>query len=258
MTILLIAHDAALANAAERTIRIGGPASESAAVSVRPVRKLADDAPTAVELENVSFAYPGSSPVLDGVSLSVRAGELACVTGPNGAGKSTLLSLMNGLLTPDAGEVRLFGEPARGAKARGQARFTVGLAFQQPERQLFSATVFDDVAFGPRNMGLSADEVEERVRWAIDAVGLPFDEVYKRSPFTLSGGQQRKAALAGVLAMRTPVLALDEPAAGLDVASKRELLELLCRLSGEGACVIMVTHDANDVQLLGCREIALP
>lgn len=264
MTIVLITHDPALAKTADRVIQLKGepeevlgvlPDAEPACQRLQSTNK---DSRVVIELEGVSFSYgEGAAPVLDDVSLSVHEGEFVALTGPNGCGKSTLLKHVNGLLVPTAGTVRICEQALDSKEARNNARRQVGLAFQHPERQLFESTVFDDVAFGPRNLGCDEADTEARVRKALADIGLSFESVYKRSPFTLSGGQQRKVALAGILAMQTPILALDEPCAGLDAQAKRELLELLCRLNSEGTTIIMVTHTPQDANVLGCRMIEM-
>lgn len=259
MTLLLITHDETLACSADRILCL----SEEDVPEARPLpqvhsKDVSGGEVPAVALEKVAFSYADGGPsVLTDFSLTVERGSFVAITGPNGCGKSTLLKLMNGLLQPQTGTVRINGVPLMDKTARNRARFQVGLAFQHPERQLFESTVYDDVAFGPRALGLEPTVVEERVRAALSDVGLPFTEIYRRNPFLLSGGQQRKVALAGILSLRTPIVALDEPCAGLDGQSKHELLELLCRLNEGGATIIMVTHDVRDAEALGCRLISL-
>lgn len=256
MTILLITHEEEVARAADRTILIGQALEEDGA-PVRLAPRPATGAPV-VELRDASFTYHEEEPLaLEKVSLSICAGEFVALTGPNGCGKSTLLKLLNGLLQPTQGVVSILGKTLSSKEDRNGARRQVGLAFQHPERQLFESTVYDDVAFGPRSLGLGSAEVEERVRQALAQVGLPFDEVYARNPFTLSGGQQRKVAVAGILAMRTPIVALDEPCAGLDARGKHELLSALAALNAQGTTIIMVTHDATEAEALGCRIIRM-
>ncbi len=260
MTVLVITHDPQLAAQADRIINLGGDAVEA-----EPLPRLciasarsAHPAPPALEWEDVTFAYaPDAPPALSGVSLSIQQGEFVALTGPNGCGKTTLLKLANGLLEPDAGHVRVQGRPLTTKQARNEARFQVGLAFQHPERQLFARTVYDDVAFGPRNQGLAEPQVEERVRAALADVGLPFEAFYRRNPFMLSGGEQRKAALAGILTLRTPILALDEPCAGLDARAERQLMALLLRLNEEGATIVMVTHSAAAAEAAGARIVRM-
>ncbi len=260
MTVLVITHDPQLAAQADRIINLGGDVAEAEPLPrprTAPARS-AHPAQPALEWEDVTFAYaPDAPPVLSGVSLSIQHGEFVALTGPNGCGKTTLLKLANGLLEPDAGHVRVQGRPLTTKQARNEARFQVGLAFQHPERQLFARTVYDDVAFGPRNQGLAEPQVEERVRAALADVGLPFEAFYRRNPFMLSGGEQRKAALAGMLALRTPILALDEPCAGLDARAERQLMALLLRLNEEGATIVMVTHAAAAAEAAGARVVRM-
>lgn len=258
ITVLMISHEPEMVRLADRIIQIS--AEEDAPCGswhVTPPRTRPDE-PPAIECRNVTFSYAeGATPILDDLTLSIPNGGFTLITGPNGGGKSTLLKHMNGLLQATSGEVRILGRTLDSKEARNAARTSVGLAFQHPERQLFESTVYDDIAFGPRNLGCTEDEVEERVRAAMASVGLPFDDTYRRNPFMLSGGQQRKAAIAGILAMRTPILALDEPCAGLDARGRHELLELLCQLNAEGTTIVMVTHDPRDLRLEGCQLISL-
>jgi energy-coupling factor transport system ATP-binding protein len=207
---------------------------------------------------------------VDGVSLRVEDGESVGIMGPTGSGKSTLVQHFNGLLRPYEGRVLVDGEDlwtAPGPEARSRrrdlrpVRQKVGLIFQFPEHQLFEETVFDDVAFGPRNLGLPQAEVKERVIEALDAVGLGGGEaeaLRRRSPFSLSGGQMRRVAIAGVLAMKPRTLVLDEPTAGLDPRGRRDLLESLGRLQRElGLTLIIVSHNMEDLARLARRIIVL-
>lgn len=191
------------------------------------------------------------------VDLAVRQGEFLGIAGHTGSGKSTLIQHLNGLIHPTEGTVELFGVDLAGRRAAAAAKGHVGIVFQYPEQQLFAPTVFEDVAFGPRNLGMSEAEVAERVREALDSVGLAFDEVAEKSPFALSGGQQRRCAFAGVIAMRPDVLVLDEPAAGLDPAARREFLGLIARLNEQGLTVIMVSHSMDDLASLADRIVVL-
>lgn len=260
-TLVLITHERRLEGLADRVIRLDSeeddaPRGIRRVTALQSKERMADT--SAIEFDDVTFSYAnGASPALENISLRIQKGEFVCISGDNGSGKSTLLKHMNGLLQAQTGEVRVFGRVLTTRKARNEARLHVGLSFQFPEQQLFKETVYDDVAFGPRNLGVSEEEVQSRVREALGCVGLPFDEIYQRNPFTLSGGQQRKVAIAGILALRTPVLALDEPCAGLDARSKRDLLNLLVLLNEQATTVIMVSHSSDDVGALGCREIRL-
>lgn len=194
---------------------------------------------------------------LSDVSLEVRRGEFLGIAGHTGSGKSTLVQQMNGLAHPTRGTVRAFGEDLarKGASAGVVAR--VGVVFQYPERQLFAQTVFDDVAFGPRNLGCDETEVARRVERSLRQVGLDPAVAREKGPFELSGGQQRRVAFAGVLAMEPEVLVLDEPAAGLDPASRRSFLSLIARLHEEGLTVVMVSHDMDDLASLCSRLVIM-
>lgn len=195
--------------------------------------------------------------VLHGVSLEVHEGELVGVAGHTGSGKSTLLRLANALARPTCGRVLFQGADTASKQGAAKARRAVGMAFQQPEQQLFAATVYDDVAFAPRNTGLSSAQVDARVREALERVGLSFADVAHRSPFELSGGQRRRAALAGVLAANPQVLVLDEPAAGLDPAAHAELIALIQALNKQGLAILMASHFMDDLALLASRIVVL-
>ena len=234
-----------------------------------------------IHLENVSFTYDaaearrqrksnkkpvpkqakwGNSPealwALDGVSLKVRKGEFLGIAGHTGSGKSTLIQHMNGILHPSSGRVVAFGRDIAEKGAANDVRGRVGVVFQYPENQLFAATVAEDVAFGPRNLGLSEKEVSARVERSLRTVGLDPNEIAERSPFELSGGQQRRVAFAGVLAMEPEVLVLDEPAAGLDPKARKSFLDMVARLHDEGLTVIMVSHNMDDLANL-CDRVAV-
>ena len=210
---------------------------------------------------NTRRAAWGSDPnevwALRDVDLAVRQGEFLGIAGHTGSGKSTLIQHLNGLVHPTEGAVELFGADLAGRRAAAAAKGRVGIVFQYPEQQLFARTVFEDVAFGPRNLGMSESEVAERVREALDSVGIAFDEVAEKSPFALSGGQQRRCAFAGVIAMRPDVLVLDEPAAGLDPAARSEFLDLIARLHERGLTVVMVSHGMDDLASLADRIVVL-
>jgi energy-coupling factor transport system ATP-binding protein len=213
-----------------------------------------------IRVENVSFTYGSGttleSKALRNVSFDVRKGELLGIIGHSGSGKSTLIQHLNGLLRAQSGKVTVLGFDASENQAIRRIRRHVGLLFQYPEHQLFEETVFLDIAFGPRRLGLDAEEVEKRVLWAARIVGLT-DEELERSPFELSGGQRRRAAIAGVIAMRPEVLILDEPAAGLDPAGREEILGYASRLRDEGSTVILVSHSMEDIARLSDRVLAL-
>ncbi len=209
--------------------------------------------------ERVSFSYDGAggAPVLDDVTLTVNDGEFLGIAGHTGSGKSTLIQHMNGLLHPTSGRVEAFGIDLADKKAASKLRGRIGLVFQYPEHQLFAATVAQDVAFGPRNLGLPDDEIEARVDEALQSVGLDPGTVAHASPFELSGGQQRRVALAGVLAMKPEVIVMDEPAAGLDPRGREELLGLISELHSLGLTVVMVSHSMNDLAKRCDRIIVL-
>ena len=215
----------------------------------------------AIEMRHVSFAYgsakngPTAKKALDDISLAVESGGITGLIGHTGSGKSTLVQMINGLLKPDEGEVLLDGVNiwAEPKKIR-QFRFKAGLVMQYPEYQLFAETVAEDIAFGPKNMGLEKDELDRRVREAARFAGLA-DDLLQKSPFDLSGGQKRRAALAGVIAMHPKILILDEPAAGLDPAGRRDILGGIKRFSREsGTTVLIVSHSMEDMAMY-CDDI---
>ncbi len=215
-----------------------------------------------VTLEHVTHTYQPGSPfqavALQDVNLSIQAGEFLALIGHTGSGKSTLAQHLNGLLTPTSGRVLIDGQDihAKGYPMR-EARQRIGLVFQYPEHQLFEETVEKDVAFGPRNLGLSAEEIQERVREALLRVNLSYQEIAEKSPFELSGGQMRRVALAGVLAMRPEMLVLDEPAAGLDPQGREDMLRLIAALHGQGTTVVMVSHAMDDVARFATRAAVM-
>ena len=215
-----------------------------------------------LEIKNLSHLYSAGTPfehkALDGVSFSVERGEFIGIIGHTGSGKSTLMQHMNGLLKPTSGQILLDGEDIRkDKKTVRQARFRVGLVFQYPEYQLFEETVYKDIAFGPKNMGLKADEVDRRVREAAGFVGLTEGQL-KVSPFDLSGGQKRRVAIAGVIAMEPEVLILDEPTAGLDPVGREEILEnIQSYRRAKNATVMMVSHSMSDVARLTDRLLVM-
>ena len=186
---------------------------------------------------------------LDDISFIIETGSFTGIIGQTGSGKSTLIQHLNGLLKPVSGRVLLDGRDLNGQGSRAaDIRRKIGLVFQYPEYQLFEETVEKDIAFGPKNTGLKEDEIRERVREAMEIVGLDYDVFASRSPFDLSGGQKRRAAIAGVIAMRPEVLILDEPAAGLDPASRREMLEMIRQFHRkQGATIVLVSHNMDDV-----------
>lgn len=195
-------------------------------------------------VSGVSYSYTPRRAALDDVSFQVLEGETCAVVGQTGSGKSTLLRLLCGLEAPDAGSVEVAGATTATKRGRRDVRCAVGYVMQHPERQLFAQTVESDVAFGPRNMGLPADEVARRVDHALDLVGLAAKK--DLSPFELSGGQKRLAAIAGVLAMQPKLLVLDEPTAGLDPRGRAGLRRLLAELRAHGVTIVQVTHSMED------------
>ncbi|MCR4403434.1 MAG: energy-coupling factor transporter ATPase [Firmicutes bacterium] len=217
----------------------------------------------AIRVENLCFTYnpgtPFARPALEDVNLEIGDGEFIGIIGETGSGKSTLIQHFNGLLRPSRGRVLVDGVDIWGKDVRlRDIRQRVGLVFQYPEHQLFEESVFADVAFGPRNMGLGDDEVAERVRRALEMVGLDFQAVKDRSPFELSGGEMRRVAIAGVLAMEPSVLVLDEPVSGLDPRGRDELLRELARLHEEFEyTVVLVSHSMEDVARLAKRLVVM-
>ncbi len=215
-----------------------------------------------IECQEVTYTYLRGTPMqaeaLRGVTLRISAGEIVGIIGPTGSGKSTLIQHFNGLLRPTSGAVRIAGEDLWAPRTdRRRARQRVGLVFQFPEYQLFEDTVRHDVAYGPQNLGLPQAEIEERVDEALRAAGLDPRRFGDRSPFALSGGEMRRAALAGVLAMRPEVLVLDEPTAGLDPRGKEELLDRVTALHRRGLTIVLVTHSMDEVARLARRVVVL-
>ena len=206
-----------------------------------------------------SKGRPGETVALDDVSFEVAGGECIGIIGHTGSGKSTLLQHMNGLLKPHSGEIIVSDmNIGDGSVKKVDISKNVGLVFQYPEYQLFEETVAKDVAFGPRNLGVPEDEIPGIVREAIELLGLDYDAVAEKSPFELSGGQKRRVAIAGVLAMKPKVLILDEPTAGLDPASKRDMLEVIKRLRQErNLIVVFVSHNMKDIAELSDRIIVM-
>ena len=196
-----------------------------------------DQAPPALEVDGVAYAYPDGHQALYGVSFRVLRGERVALLGPNGAGKTTLVLQLNGVLLAGAGQVAVAGLPVA-AEHLKEIRRRVGIVFQDPDDQLFMPTVAEDVAFGPANLGLRGPELETRVKGALAAVGM--DGHADRPPHHLSFGQRRRVAVATVLAMEPDILILDEPSSNLDPASRRELAEIL---TGLDVTILMVTHD---------------
>ena len=216
-----------------------------------------------LELKHVSHIYQEGSAkesyALRDICLNVNEGEFLGIAGHTGSGKSTLIQHFNGLLKPTHGEVIVDGVNINGKEAKNKLkamRMQVGIVFQYPEYQLFEETVERDIAFGPRNLGLSDGEVKQRVEEAMDLLKLS-KKLRKKSPFDLSGGQKRKIAIAGVLAMKPKYLILDEPTAGLDPRGREEFLELIAQLHKQGLTVVMVSHSMDDIARYAQRMIVL-
>ena len=215
-----------------------------------------------LKVENLEYVYSIGTPfehkALDQVSFSVNRGEFIGIIGHTGSGKSTLMQHLNGLLKPTSGKIILDGKDIWTDKVTTrQARFRVGLVFQYPEYQLFEETVYKDIAFGPKNMGLPADEIDRRVREAAGFVGLT-EEQLQVSPFDLSGGQKRRVAIAGVIAMEPEVLILDEPTAGLDPVGREDILaNIQAYRKAKNATIMMVSHSMSDVARLTERLLVM-
>lgn len=215
-----------------------------------------------LEIKNLTYIYSAGTPfehtALDNISFQVNRGEFIGIIGHTGSGKSTLMQQLNGLLKPTAGTVMLDGKDIwSDKKLTRQARFRVGLVFQYPEYQLFEETVYQDIAFGPRNMGLDEKEIDRRVREAAGFVGLS-EQQLSVSPFDLSGGQKRRVAIAGVIAMEPEVLILDEPTAGLDPVGRADILgNIQSYRKAKNATIMMVSHSMEDVARLTDRLLVL-
>ena len=215
-----------------------------------------------LEVKNLNYIYSQGTPfehkALDNVNFAVNRGEFIGIIGHTGSGKSTLMQQLNGLLKPTSGTVLLDGQDIwSDKKLTRQARFRVGLVFQYPEYQLFEETVYKDIAFGPKNMGLKPEEVDRRVREAAGFVGLT-EKQLEVSPFDLSGGQKRRVAIAGVIAMEPEVLILDEPTAGLDPIGRAEILgNIEAYRQAKNATIMMVSHSMEDVARLTDRLLVM-
>ena len=216
-----------------------------------------------IVIEHLNYVYMSGGPyethALDDVSLTIEDGEFVGLIGHTGSGKSTLVQHLNGLLLPSSGKITVDGlDIADKATDRRAIRRKVGLVFQYPENQLFEETVEKDIAFGPRNLGLDEAEIDRRVRDAMRKVALDYDALHERSVFELSGGQMRRVAIAGVLAMEPRTLVLDEPCAGLDPRGREEILGLIRDLHRDtGATLVMVSHSMDDVASLAERVIVM-
>lgn len=213
-------------------------------------------------LDHITYTYGAHSPfekhAVRDVSLDIHEGELLGIIGHTGSGKSTLIQHLNGLLRPNEGRVLLEGKDIwENPKQIRDVRFRVGMVFQYPEHQLFEDTIYRDIAFGPKNMGLSEEEIDRRVRQAAAYVGLP-ESLLEKSPFDLSGGEKRRAAIAGVMAMEPDVLILDEPTAGLDPRGREQVLAMIQDYrKTRGTTVLLVTHSMEDVARVADRVLVM-
>ncbi len=216
----------------------------------------------AIKIEHLTHIYNPNTPfektALEDINIEIKDGEFVSIIGHTGSGKSTLIQMFNGLLKPSMGQVYIKGQDIHGEKSDKKAiRQQVGLVFQYPEYQLFEMTVWEDVAFGPKNLGLSEEEIKERVTYALKAVGLK-EEYYQKSPFELSGGQKRRVAIAGVLAMKPSILILDEPTAGLDPKGRDDLFNKLKEMHKNlGLTIVLISHSMEDVARYAERMIVL-
>lgn len=213
--------------------------------------------------ENLCYLYSPNTPfeiaAINKVNVSFEKGDFIGIIGHTGSGKSTLIQHFNGLLKPTSGKVYLNGVDIWSDKVKiRDVRFKVGLCFQYPEYQLFEETVEKDVAFGPGNLGLGEDEIRRRVKEAIELVGLDYEEIRKRSPFDLSGGQKRRVAIAGVIAMKPEVLILDEPTAGLDPKAHRDVLQMIEKVhSHEGNIIFLISHNMDDIARMADKILVM-
>lgn len=216
-----------------------------------------------IKLDNTSYIYNKGNKfekrALDQINLEINQGEFIGLIGHTGSGKSTLVQHLNGLMLPTEGKVFIDGEDSSDKKvSKTEIRKKVGLVFQYPEYQLFEDTIYNDIAFGPKNIGCSEEEIEERVRWACEMTGVDFKEAKELSPFELSGGQKRRVAIAGVIAMKPKFLVLDEPTAGLDPIGREEILSEIHRLyKDENITVILISHSMEDVARLADRLLVM-
>lgn len=273
MTILRIAHEETSHNEGSR-MTLGLSLAQAKPAMLRILSRSSGAAETAYEsspdtstdlaiikISNIDFKYSSNAlnktfgietepaKILDNFSLDIFEGESIAITGRNGSGKSTLLQLMNGLLLPSEGEVLIDGVATSSKNGANHARTIVGLCPQFPERALFSDSVYKDIAFAPRNQKLAKDVIDTRVRDAMNNVGLEFEKFKDRHPLTLSGGEQRKVAIASTIAANPKALAFDEPFAGLDAKSRASILETFAKLIEDGKTIILVTHNARDAEL---------
>ena len=209
-----------------------------------------------IEIENVTYTYMKKTPfektALENISFAIKEGDFLAVAGHTGSGKSTLIQIISGLIDLQVGKIEVDGESIKNKSARQK----IGMVFQYPEHQLFEETVEKDIAFGPRNFGLSEEKISARVDEAMKFVDLSF-EIKKSSPFELSGGQRRRVAIAGILALKPKYLILDEPTAGLDPKARKKLLSAIKKLHKSGVTIIFVSHSMEDIANLASRVIVL-
>ena len=216
-----------------------------------------------IQVKNLTHIYSKGMPdeqlALDNVSFEIADGEKVAVIGHTGSGKSTLMQHLNGIIKPSSGNILIGDTDITDPKTvMKDVRRRVGLVFQYPEYQLFEETVAKDIAFGPKNLGLSEGEIDERVREAIKLVGLDYDDIAERSPFELSGGQKRRVAIAGVIAMEPEILILDEPTAGLDPGAHKEILRMIEKIhSAQNNIIIFVSHNMSDVAEMADRVMVM-
>lgn len=216
-----------------------------------------------LKIENLNYIYNPNTPfekhALKEVNIEVKQGEFIGLIGHTGSGKSTLVQHLNGLMKPTSGRIIVDGVDITKEKASlREVRQKVGLVFQYPEHQLFEETIYKDIAFGPKNLGLSEEEIKERVKEAMELTGLDYEKLKDRSPFELSGGQKRRVAIAGVIAMKPKVLVLDEPTAGLDPKGRDEILGEVQKLyEKEGITIILVSHSMEDIAKLVDRILVM-
>lgn len=216
-----------------------------------------------IDIKNICYTYMRGTPfekkALDDVSVSIEKGEIIAVIGHTGSGKSTMVQHLNGLLKPDDGQVAVDGVNLAGKEAAARkARQLVGMVFQYPEHQIFAETVYEDIAFGPRNRGFSEAEVDKQVREAMAFVGLDFETFARRSPFQMSGGQMRRVAIAGVVAMNPDYLVLDEPSAGLDPRSRNAVFkEIMALHQSRGIAIVLVTHSMEEAVKYARRMLVI-
>ncbi|WP_461248129.1 ATP-binding cassette domain-containing protein [Treponema sp. R6D11] len=212
-----------------------------------------------IEIKNVKYTYNPSSPyekkALKGINLSINEGEIVSIVGHTGSGKSTLIQIIAGLLMPTSGVCRVFDVDTNDKNKLAEVRKNIGMVFQYPENQIFEETVFDEIAFAPKNFGLSGDDLKEAVFWAADALRIP-NEMLDEMPHHLSGGWKRKIAIASVLAFKPKLLILDEPTAGLDPVSRRDLIELIRKISKDTS-VVFISHYMQEIAEIADRIIVM-